>query len=171
MFEKVFALDHQRLHAHAKALLAEAGGAMKRGRIWIIAALLASALTAAPSATARAQSNDAATASQKCYRNGVSGNYAAAVADCNQAIALNPTDPKPYNNRCVAYGAEKNYAAGIADCTKAIALDPKNAAPYDNGCYANAIIGQLQTALTDCNQALHCSPTTPMRSIAAASPT
>ena len=48
-----------------------------------------------------------------------------AVADCNEAIRLDPEDAKAYYNRGVVYGEIGDTDRVIADCTEAIRLDPK----------------------------------------------
>ena len=93
------------------------------------------------------------------------GNYSAALADCNQAIALNPKDAWAYNDRAKVYEKQQGQnAAAIADYSQIIALDPKNATAFNDRCWANAIIGQLQAALADLQSVpSNCSPTSPIR--------
>ena len=56
---------------------------------------------------------------------GQKGEHDKAIADCTEAIRLDPKDAKAYCNRGVAYGSKGEYDKAIADFTEAIRLDPK----------------------------------------------
>ena len=73
------------------------------------------------------------TADEYCKRGAAyfdKGEYDKAIADCTEAIRLNPKDAKFYYNRGNAYGRKGEYDKAIADCTEAIRLDPKHALSY-----------------------------------------
>ena len=53
------------------------------------------------------------------------GDYDTAIADCNEAIRLDPEDAVAYEARGLAHDRKKEPDAALADYTKAIQLDPK----------------------------------------------
>ena len=55
-----------------------------------------------------------------------------AIADSDQAIALNPDDADAYTHRGLAYVSKGAFDAAIQDFTKAIALNPEHAGAYTN---------------------------------------
>ena len=82
------------------------------------------------------------------------GEYADAIAEYTQAIALDSKYAAAYNNRGAANNHLGQYAEAIADCTQAITLDPKYATAYNNRGYANNHLGQYAEAIADCTQAI-----------------
>lgn len=80
--------------------------------------------------------------------------FAAAVADYNEALRLDPESGHALNNRGVVFKDQKKYALAIADFTKAAAklgLDPL---PYVNRARTYWAIGNLAQADTDFVQAI-----------------
>jgi tetratricopeptide (TPR) repeat protein len=55
-----------------------------------------------------------------------------ALADCNQAIALNPNYAGAYGDRASAWMGKNEIDRALADQAKAIALNPNEYAAYDN---------------------------------------
>lgn len=56
-----------------------------------------------------------------------------AIADCSEAIRLNPKDGVSYNNRGRAYGLlKKDLDRAFADLKEATRLNPKHGAPFVN---------------------------------------
>ena len=55
-----------------------------------------------------------------------------AIADCTDAIRLDPNYIAAYNNRGAEYQDKKDYDRAIADYNEAIRLDPNYAGAYDN---------------------------------------
>ena len=51
-----------------------------------------------------------------------------AIADCTEAIRLDPNNADLYYNRALVYYSEDNYARALADCRTALCLEPGNAA-------------------------------------------
>jgi len=51
-----------------------------------------------------------------------------AIADCTEAIRLDPNNAILYYNRALAYYSKDNYARALADCRTALCLAPGNAA-------------------------------------------
>jgi tetratricopeptide (TPR) repeat protein len=58
--------------------------------------------------------------------------YDRAIADCDQAIRLNPNDALAFQNRGCAWNGKRDYGRAIADFTQAIKLDPNYALAYQN---------------------------------------
>ena len=86
------------------------------------------------------------------------GEYADAVAEYTQAIALDPKYAVAYNNRGAAYDDLGKYAEAIADCTQAITLDSKYAGAYNNRGNAYAKLGKYAEAIADYSQAITLDP-------------
>jgi tetratricopeptide (TPR) repeat protein len=51
-----------------------------------------------------------------------------AIADCTEAIRLDPDNADVYYNHALAYYSKDNYAGALADCRTALCLEPGNAA-------------------------------------------
>jgi tetratricopeptide (TPR) repeat protein len=84
-----------------------------------------------------------------------------AIADLNQAIALDPKVAKAYNNRGLAYAAKGDNDRAIADLNQAIALDPKYAIAYYNRGFAWEKKNDLQKALADFKKFTELDPADP----------
>ena len=88
------------------------------------------------------------------------GDAAGALADFDQAIALDPRLAQAYSNRGFARVSLDQHQAAIADCDRAIALDPRLASAYSNRGRARWQLGQHQAALADYDQAIALDPYT-----------
>ncbi|WP_310424319.1 tetratricopeptide repeat protein [Chamaesiphon sp. VAR_48_metabat_135_sub] len=88
------------------------------------------------------------------------GDNRGALADYNQAIALNPKDAEAYNNRGVLKYQKLNDVQGaLADYNQAIALNPKDAESYINrDALKNKKLNDIQGALADLTQAIALNP-------------
>ncbi|MAU11501.1 MAG: hypothetical protein CL607_16885 [Anaerolineaceae bacterium] len=86
------------------------------------------------------------------------GDLQTAIRDYTQAIHLNPSDAKAYNNRGGAYNILGQNAQAIADFDKAIALDPNYAHAYSNRGKAYRESGDIEQALTDYSAAISLDP-------------
>ena len=75
--------------------------------------------------------------------------YAAAIANYDRAIALDPDDPAAYHGRGIAKDAQGDYAGAIADFDRAIALDPDGADAYHNRGVTKAEQGDYAGAIAD----------------------
>jgi len=86
------------------------------------------------------------------------GNYDRAIADCTEAIRLNPNNGAAYNNRGKAYNGKGDYDRAIADCAEAIRLDPNIANPYRHRAFAYMNKGSFAQARADVDRALQINP-------------
>ena len=80
------------------------------------------------------------------------------MADFDQAIKLNSTDVRPYNNRGLTYLGKGLYAAAIRDFDKVIELDPRQARAYNNRGIAYASKGELDQAIREFDQGIELNP-------------
>ncbi len=84
--------------------------------------------------------------------------YDRAMADCNQAIALDPRDDHAYNTRGAIYHLTEKYDQAIAEYSKAIRINPHFVDPFHNRGMSYAAKGDLDTAIADYNAALRINP-------------
>jgi tetratricopeptide (TPR) repeat protein len=84
--------------------------------------------------------------------------YEQAIADYDQAIALNPEYATAYNNRGNAYSDLKQYEQAIADYDQAIALNPEYATAYNNRGNAYSNLKQYEKAEADNVQSMAINP-------------
>src|SRR3989337_1564680 len=80
--------------------------------------------------------------------------YQEAQADYNEAINLNPTDPKAYVNRGNVKGLLKDHKGAIADFTKSIEFDSTNAQAYLNRANDRVLIEDYDGAIQDYSYAI-----------------
>lgn len=81
------------------------------------------------------------------------GQMAAALADYNQALALNPKLGSIYNNRANYYAAQGQLAEAVLDYETAIDLDPTNIRAWINQGMTFRDLGMLPQALENFDQA------------------
>ena len=84
--------------------------------------------------------------------------YAAAIANYDRAIALNPDDAEAYHNRGIAKDAQGDYAGAIADYDRAIALNPEDADAYHNRGVTKAEQGDYAGAIADYDRVIALDP-------------
>jgi len=94
----------------------------------------------------------------RCSVNHAKGDYDRAIADCNEAIRLDPKFAEAYNNRGNAYYAKGNYDRAIADASEAIWLDPSLALAYNNRGNAYYAKGDYDRAIADASEAIRLDP-------------
>jgi tetratricopeptide (TPR) repeat protein len=86
------------------------------------------------------------------------GDKQGAIADLNQAIAINPQHADTYYNRGNAKYALGDKQGAIADWSQAIAINPQDADTYYNRGNAKYALGDKQGAIADYNQAIAINP-------------
>jgi tetratricopeptide (TPR) repeat protein len=94
------------------------------------------------------------------------GDYAKAIADFDQAIRLNATDPRLYNLRAVAHLRKGEPDAAIEDAGRAIRLRPNFAEAYRTRAAAFAQKGQYEQAWADVRRCRQLGGVVPPRLIA-----
>jgi len=82
------------------------------------------------------------------------GDYDKAIADCDEAIRLDPQLAAAYNNRGSAYLWKRDYDKAIADCDLAIRLNPKDARAHTNRGIAYLFKRDYDKAIADCDLAI-----------------
>jgi protein O-mannosyl-transferase len=87
-----------------------------------------------------------------------SGDRAGALADFNQAIALNSSDPNPWLNRADLHFDAGEFDAAMPDYNKALEVDPKNAKAYANRGASYGAQNKFDLALADLNRAIELDP-------------
>jgi tetratricopeptide (TPR) repeat protein len=80
--------------------------------------------------------------------------FDAAIADCNEAIRLDPGLLDAYETRGRAWGMKGKFDRALADFDRAILIDGGQAALHRNRCWAHASLGQIESALADLSRAI-----------------
>lgn len=86
------------------------------------------------------------------------GDFAGAIADLTQVIALDPQNAEAYLHRGGAKVGQGDAVGGIADSSKALELDPKNASAYNNRAGGKLSIGDFDGTLADSTKAIELDP-------------
>ena len=94
----------------------------------------------------------------RCGAYSDNGDNDRAIADCGEAIRIDPKFAAAYNNRCGAYSDNGDNDRAIADCIEAIQLNPKDAKTYYNRANAYLRKGDLDKATVDYNEAIRLDP-------------
>jgi tetratricopeptide (TPR) repeat protein len=81
-----------------------------------------------------------------------------ALVDFNQAIRLDPTNPKPYHDRGFVWEEKREYDRAISDYTDAIRLNPQFAEAFISRGVAWSGKGDLSKALADFDRAIALDP-------------
>lgn len=81
-----------------------------------------------------------------------------AIADCTEAIRLEPDNPRLHLERAGAHSRLNRYEEAIADYDRAIGLDPDHAAAYLGRCHARSELGRHEEAIEDYDHAVHLDP-------------
>jgi tetratricopeptide (TPR) repeat protein len=100
----------------------------------------------------------AAAYGNRCWAYSDKGYPDRAIADCNDAIRLDPKLANAYVNRGKAYSDKDDFDRAIADYDHAIELNPKSSMAYNNLCDAYLDKGNNHQAITNCNQAIELDP-------------
>jgi tetratricopeptide (TPR) repeat protein len=86
------------------------------------------------------------------------GNYDAAIADCTEAIQLDPSNAPAHATRGEAYRLKQEYEKAFADLNVAIILDPKQAMPYSRRGAILVVRRDYDKAITDFDTAIRLDP-------------
>jgi|GEM_PF-4402387 len=87
--------------------------------------------------------------------------YKQAIAEFNEAIRLDPTNPRMYTGRSATYLAMRRFDLAIADCNEATSLDPTYSDAYSNRGLAYSYKGKLDQAISDLDKAISLDPAHP----------
>lgn len=80
------------------------------------------------------------------------------IADCTEAIRLDPDSPKLYLERAKARSMLDRYEEAVADYDWAICLDPDYTAAYLGRCHAKSELGRHEEAIVDYDRAVRLDP-------------
>jgi tetratricopeptide (TPR) repeat protein len=86
------------------------------------------------------------------------GEFDAAIADCTDALRLDPNYAWAYGNRGLGLIKKKRYAEAIPDLDQAIRLEPTLADAYLNRGLARQQLGQYDSAIADYARVLRLKP-------------
>ena len=80
------------------------------------------------------------------------------IADCTQAIRLDPDSTRLYLERAGARASLDRYEEAVADYDRAIRLGPDSAAAYLGRCHAKSELGLHEEAIEDYDHAVRLDP-------------
>lgn len=89
-----------------------------------------------------------------CYH----GDFDKALADCNEALELDPDSASAYSRRGRAWAGKGDLAKAIDDFSQALRLDPADAHAFTHRARANAERGEYELAIDDCDEAIRLDP-------------
>ncbi|HVX59932.1 MAG TPA: tetratricopeptide repeat protein [Pirellulales bacterium] len=89
-----------------------------------------------------------------CYH----GEYDKALADCNEALKIDPESAIAYSRRGRAWAGKGELETAVADFDEALRLDPEDAHAYTHRARARNELGEYEQAVKDCNEALKLDP-------------
>jgi len=112
----------------------------------------------APSPTLPSHQQNASDYNAQGFDKFTKGDVDGAIADFNQAIALDPKLAEAYNRRGNANRAKGNTDAAIADYQQAITVDPNYANPHNGLGTFKVVKGDFDGAIADFNQAIALDP-------------
>ncbi len=81
-----------------------------------------------------------------------------AIEDYSKSIALNPKNPRAFNNRGNVYSASGKYREALEDYNAALKFDSTLTEAFNNRGAIKAIFGDLSGALSDINKAIMLKP-------------
>ena len=86
------------------------------------------------------------------------GDDAAAIADYDKALEIDPQSAEVYSNRGGVKDSMGDHAAALADFDRALEIDPQLAGAYSNRGIAKNHMGSYAAALADFDRALEIDP-------------
>jgi tetratricopeptide (TPR) repeat protein len=84
--------------------------------------------------------------------------YDRALADCGEALRLDPRLALGHHGRCWAWNEKKDHDRAIAECNEAIRLDPRHAGAFTLRGLAWSAKGEHARAIADHDQAVRLDP-------------
>jgi len=87
-----------------------------------------------------------------------SNEFDLAIANCTEAIKLDPRNAPAYGTRAEAYRLKGEWDLAIADATKAIQLDSKNVRAWYTRGETYRMKGDFDRAIADCTNGIRLSP-------------
>ena len=81
-----------------------------------------------------------------------------AIADCSEAIRLDPRNPRLYLERAGLRSGLDRHGEAVADYDRAIGLDPDLAAAYVGRCHAKSALGLHEEAVEDYDRLVLLDP-------------
>jgi tetratricopeptide (TPR) repeat protein len=111
-----------------------------------------------PASLSRVRAPAESDAFQEGYAAHVRGEYGRAITNYTEAIRLDPSHAKAYNNRGLVYQAKGDMPRAIADFTEALRLTPNVTAIYLNRAAAYVALGQVDKAFADYDEAIRIDP-------------
>jgi tetratricopeptide (TPR) repeat protein len=106
----------------------------------------------------RSEPSRAAALGNRCRLWIAKGDFERAIADCNEAIGLDPANADAYLDRGDAQAARRDYDRAIADFDAAIRLNPSLAMAYNDRGVARRNKGDLAGAIADYAAAIRLAP-------------
>jgi tetratricopeptide (TPR) repeat protein len=94
----------------------------------------------------------------RCLAYEIRGDHERAIADCEQAIRLDPKRARAYLGRGMIYEDKGDHDRAITDYGTAIELDPKLAAVYAKRGFVYEAKGDHDRAITDYGTAIELDP-------------
>jgi tetratricopeptide (TPR) repeat protein len=94
----------------------------------------------------------------RCAAYEIRGDHDRAIADCEQAIKLDPTRARAYAGRGAIYEDKGDRDGAIADYNKAIQLDPKMVAVYAKRGLLYEAKSETDQAIADFDKAIEIDP-------------
>ena len=85
----------------------------------------------------------------RCAASIAEGNVASGLADCSQAINLDPAQSSAFVIRCTIYDGRRDYDRAISDCNEAVRLAPGFALAYLARAGVREHLGQSDQANND----------------------
>jgi len=80
------------------------------------------------------------------------------VADFNEAIRINPTEPDLRTEKGVSLFHQKNIKLALVEMNKAVELDPENPYRYSSRAYIKDALKDVQGAIEDYQEAIKLDP-------------
>ena len=106
----------------------------------------------------RREPDHAAALGNRCGLWITKGNFDRAIADCDDAIRLDPKGADAYLNRGNAHAARRDYDRAITDFDAAIRLNPALAMAYNNRGVVRRNKGDIAGAIADYGEAIGLAP-------------